>query len=308
MPELTGEFVWMADAPLFIDSNQVEHFHDAVVQPDAEIISETETLTEEQVQKIKGKIDAELSVEPGALASLIAPVFAFFKPKAKVAAGVEAERDSTSGSQRTTQTRPIVTAERLLVELAIHYLVNKTERLFLVDNPSSTEWRSEDSVASIPRALAFLNLKKGTKLIPAVAEFTDGSIQLLYDKIRGRDGSGPPGYPERPKMDNEGNEVTSLQDLRKDYWHWFAENFSATQAMLIVEKAASQHGRIRWIDYRLPVTDEGDSLHLHVCPAGEFDTGVFAYNMIKRGYKHGLRLVGTLKSEPDMNVLAIYEK
>ena len=29
---------------------------------------------------------------------------------------------------------------------------------------------------------------------------------------------------------------------------------------------------------------------------------------IKRGYKHGIRLVGTLKSEPDMNVLAIYER
>jgi hypothetical protein len=46
----------------------------------------------------------------------------------------------------------------------------------------------------------------------------------------------------------------------------------------------------------------------HVCPAGKYDTGVFAYNFIKRGYKHGLRLIGTLKSEPDMNVLAIYEK
>jgi hypothetical protein len=43
-------------------------------------------------------------------------------------------------------------------------------------------------------------------------------------------------------------------------------------------------------------------------PAATYDTGTFAYNFIKRGYKHGIRLVGTLKSEPDMNVLAIYEK
>jgi hypothetical protein len=78
--------------------------------------------------------------------------------------------------------------------------------------------------------------------------------------------------------------------------------------MLAVEAAATQHGRIHWIDYRLPLTQDGDTLHLHICPAGKYDTGVFAYNFIKRGFKHGARLVGTLKSEPDMNVLAIYEK
>ena len=78
--------------------------------------------------------------------------------------------------------------------------------------------------------------------------------------------------------------------------------------MVVVEEAASKHGRIRWIAYRVPVTAEGDTLHLHIVPAAIYDTGTFAYNFIKRGYKHGIRLVGTLKSEPDMNVLAIYEK
>ncbi len=78
--------------------------------------------------------------------------------------------------------------------------------------------------------------------------------------------------------------------------------------MEVVEAAASTNGRIRWIDYRLPLTDEGDTLHLHICSASKYDAGVFGYNFIKRGYKHGLRIVGTLKSEPDMNVLAIYER
>ncbi len=75
-----------------------------------------------------------------------------------------------------------------------------------------------------------------------------------------------------------------------------------------VEQAAATNGRIRWIDFRLPLTTEGDTLHLHIVAGGEFDTGVLAYNFIKRGYKHGLRLVGTMKSEPDMNVLAVFEK
>ena len=78
--------------------------------------------------------------------------------------------------------------------------------------------------------------------------------------------------------------------------------------MVAVEESSTKNGRIRWIDYRLPVTQDGDTLHLHVCPGAKYDTGVFAYNLIKRGSKHGLRLIGTLKSEPDMNVLAIYEK
>jgi hypothetical protein len=47
---------------------------------------------------------------------------------------------------------------------------------------------------------------------------------------------------------------------------------------------------------------------LHVVGRGEFDTGVFAYNFVTRGWKYGLRVVGAIKAGPDINVLAIYEK
>lgn len=49
-------------------------------------------------------------------------------------------------------------------------------------------------------------------------------------------------------------------------------------------------------------------LHLHVVAHGDYDTGVFAYNLIRRGERYGLRIVGSLKSQPALNVLAIYEK
>ena len=78
--------------------------------------------------------------------------------------------------------------------------------------------------------------------------------------------------------------------------------------MEVLEAAGTTNGRIRWIAYRLPLTDEGDTLHLSISPASKYDTGVFGYNFIKRCYKHGLRIVGTLKSEPDMNVFAVYER
>jgi len=35
---------------------------------------------------------------------------------------------------------------------------------------------------------------------------------------------------------------------------------------------------------------------------------VFAYNLIRRGWRYGLRIVGSLKSQPALNVLAIYDK
>jgi hypothetical protein len=35
---------------------------------------------------------------------------------------------------------------------------------------------------------------------------------------------------------------------------------------------------------------------------------VSAYNLIRRGERYELRIVGSLKSKPALNVLAIYEK
>lgn len=137
------------------------------------------------------------------------------------------------------------------------------------------------------------------------ADKTCSSVNPFWDSLRlAENGERPPKYPEG-KKDQTAEE---LREGRKKYWQWFNTNYNATTAMSEIEKSATQHGRIRWIDYRLPLNDEGDSLHLHVRPSGKYDTGDLAYNFVKRGYKPGIRIVGTLKSEPDMNVLAIYEK
>ena len=47
----------------------------------------------------------------------------------------------------------------------------------------------------------------------------------------------------------------------------------------------------------------GEVLHLHVVAHGDYDT-----NLIRRGERYGLRIVGSLKSQPALSVLAIYEK
>lgn len=80
------------------------------------------------------------------------------------------------------------------------------------------------------------------------------------------------------------------------------------RALRIVEEAADKD-RIEWIAFRVPVgRPDAPFLHLHISARGQYDTATFAYNFISRGFKHGVRLVGTLKSEPDMNVLAIFER
>jgi hypothetical protein len=50
----------------------------------------------------------------------------------------------------------------------------------------------------------------------------------------------------------------------------------------------------------------GQTLHLNIATHGGYDTGVFAYHIIRRE-RYGLRIVGSLKSQPSLNVLAIYE-
>ena len=128
-----------------------------------------------------------------------------------------------------------------------------------------------------------------TKLIPTAAELERQDSNLVrYVQIR-RWAHLAPVYPEKAES------FEKLQQARKEYWDWFNDNFNATKAITVVEAAASENGRIRWIDYRLPLTSEGDTLHLHMSPSGTYDTGVLAYNFVKRGYTHGLRIVGTLK-------------
>jgi hypothetical protein len=290
---------WIADAPLFIDAPQVERFFDAVASPEARLGIVTVTLQEEDTVK-------ELS-ETGKSGGLNLKLFSGSASKK-----ASTESGEATGKNRAVIFEPIRTPERQLRALLDHYQDHLPDRAFYVANPTEEDWRDPKTISAVPRALAFLDLPgeaeaaekrlATVKLIPTAAEFENGRVIPIFAMLRGPNGEEPPRYPERPKDER------SVQDLRREYWAWFEANFSARMAMEAVEKNAAENGRIRWIDYRVPVTPDGETLHLHFQAAGRFDTGVFAYYLIKRGFKHGLRLVGTLKSEPDMDVLAIYEK
>lgn len=302
---------WLADAPLFIDEAQINALHDATLRPDGEQDYVEIAVTTEMVNKLKIAAGAEAKFDlPGFLATLFPGISGKLKGEAS------GEQEKTKKDSETIRLRAIHNPQRKLQELVLHYAANQSNRLQFVSaaDLGKDVWRQPKDIIQAPKMLVFLDLPsldeenegKGissTIIIPAAAEFSDGTIKQVYadlQKLLLIDLN----YPSR----KPGQAIDALKNERKAYWNGFAAAFSDTKAMVAVEEAAKGAGRLRWIDYRLRLNPEGDTLHLHCCPAERYDTGVFAYNLIKRGHKHGLRIIGTLKSEPDLNVLAIYEK
>ncbi|WP_181790779.1 hypothetical protein [Myxococcus llanfairpwllgwyngyllgogerychwyrndrobwllllantysiliogogogochensis] len=300
----TTKLLWLADAPHFIDARQIGSFYDAIVRPVGNRGTTKHIISNETLKQVSGGIAASASVGAAEAAGILAPILLLVKPELKVEGEAGVEASWVKADTREFELHPIETPQRQLVQLAMHYFTEFPSRLFLVTDVASPQWRTPEVISEVPRALVFLDLPAGTKLIPTAAEFEDGVVVPLYVELDAKDASAPrqPRYPEEEKAGQ------SLQDARKSYWQWFAKHVSATQAMLAIEDAASKHGRIRWIDYRLPIGADGDTLHLHIQANEAYDTGVFAYNLVKRASKHGVRLVGTLRSEPDMSVLAFYDK
>lgn len=309
--QLPKELLWLADAPLFIDRKQVEAFYDAVVRPAYKTTKLTDTAGNDVKVQVAGKATTEVKIS---FSSFWQQVVAFFPSlEGKIGGEVSGGREATNRQQMSTELVPIETPQRQLLLLTLHYIQLHQQgqsRFYIVQDPSNEVWRTTGFIRALPRGLVYLELPGQddahsptvpTMLIPTAAEFEGVGVEELYTKMPGYETAGP--YPEKAESPD------ALREARRKYWLAYQQAFSAGKTMCELEKVAkTAKGRIRWIDYRLPITDQGDTLHLHVVPAGEFDTGVFAYNLIKRGFKHGLRIVGTLKSEPDLNVLAIYER
>jgi hypothetical protein len=311
-PQLPAPLLWLADAPLFIDSDQVSRFYDAIARPQTKDGTATIEVTEETVKELKGKLELEAGITTEKFAALLSPLLAFVKPSLKATGSIDGGKTSSHGSGTTYELIPVDTPQSQLETLTLFYLTEYPKRIYFPNLQSSADWRDAKSISSVPRSLVFLDLPSYqeaagkdsvfTKLVPTAAEFENGKIIPIFESLLAENGERPPRYPDKPGKPEQ------LAEERRQYWQWFEKNFNASSAMRAIENVASENGRIRWIDYRLPLTPSGDTLHLHTCPSGHYDTGVLAYNFVKRGFKHGLRIIGTLKSEPDLNVLAIYEK
>jgi hypothetical protein len=298
---------WLADAPMFIDKEQVEAFYDAIVRPETK--SGAVQTTRTVVNELKGKltVGAEAGVKPPKLFQL----FPFLNAELKVSGGAEGEAGHTDQTVRQAEYLPIDTPQRQLVRLALHYFTEWPDRTVLVTETGypGEGWWDPSFVRETPRALVYIDFPAKTVFIPAAAEVANGKVVVLYTVVAKKyskgPGDDPPEYP--------GSELpVSPEAAAKHaaYWDWFASRIReyprhATEA--VEDTIAAGGGRVQWINYRVPLKD-GKTMHLNVCGRGAFDTGTFAYNLVQRGFRHGVRLVGTLKSEPDINVLALFEK
>lgn len=298
---LPAALLWLGDSPMFIDAHQVQSFYDAVIRPEYE----RESVVLSQSVTTGTQITGGLTV---------GSAFPWVKAQAEISAQRTGERQK--GDQVTL--KPVNTAQRQLEHLALYYV----DRYFADDSPrvrmvtcrrtadgqpefdvlpTGRAWDDPELILLSPRSLVFIDLPEGTCFIPTALETVKGKVLTLYDKLGtaiAADGESAPQYPgSAPDRDRQ----------RREYWRWFDEHFNDTKAMEVVEDTV-ETDRVEWIDYRVSMGRGKHFLHLHVSARGVYDTGTFAYQLIKRGSKHGLRLVGTLKSEPDMNVLAIFEK
>jgi hypothetical protein len=258
------------------------------------------------VKKLTGKLGAKASFGTGALLAFLG----IGKVNAEVSGEAGAEAGKTAGKTTEVTLEAISTPQRQLVQLTAHYLLTYPDRFFFVNNVkdrSSTEpylWCDPQVIADVPRALAFINFPSlpKTKLIPIAAEFANGTIVTYFNEMKDRDGKNC--SANHPDFDAPGYAAE-----KKKYWKWFADNFAIQASINLIEKSVQeQKQKIQWIAFRVPISDDGETLHIHLVGGARTDTCSFAYNFIRRGYEFGIRLVGTLKSDPDLNVLAVYER
>jgi hypothetical protein len=282
---------WLADSPLFIDDKQIGVFYDAVVGPAFRTIElqVSATQTRQLEKSTAGHLNAGLS--------------ALF-PWLKVGADVETQRAVTKGGQdgQSITLQPIESAARQLVQLSLHYLVNQPERICVVGQGDPLP--EAEAITASPRMIAFVDVPPGTRFLPQAAELNDGQVVTFFDPLietlQHDGGTRPVAYPE--------STVSEAGRPQRDvYWEWFAAHWNADKAVKVVEQVIGAGGRPRWIAYRMVFGDH-KTLHLDVSARGDYDTGVFAYNFIRRGERYGMRIVGSLKSKPALNVLAAYEK
>jgi hypothetical protein len=307
--QLEDGLEWLADAPLFIDREQVEAFYDAIARP------ETKSGGVQATRTIVNKLHAKVSAGAEATAKFprLIKLFPFLDAEAKVSIGAEGEVEQDDEKVEKSEYLPIDTPQRQLVQLALHYFTNWPTRMALASGvpAAGAEWLRPDFALATPRAMVFIDFPAHTSFIPVAAEVANGKVEMIFPRLQKAYSKAgdtlPPDYPGTHA------DLTEADDTSQQcaYWDWFGERMKRKPNLATIaveETIAAGGGRVQWIDYRVPLGGGIKPLHLHISGRGAYDTGVFAYNLVQRGFKHGVRVVGTLKSEPDVNVLAIFEK
>lgn len=306
-----SQFWFLADSPLYIDDLLVSKLFDAIFRPEFEASSRT--VTGSRSESTEDVLEAVLAAE--ASVPTIFKLAGTGKTAFKRSALITKSEAHLELAVKSAERR----LERLLTLYAYSYpdrvLWVKPNLLTLSDLQEPQIEQTWDRIEQLldvpkPRPLIVFELEKGTKLLPMFAERTTGQPIELYDKYLDELKTVDPAKRKlAPIYPSDGES----QKKQQEYWRFFDEVFDSRLAMRAVEGAGriKEEARIEWIDYRLFGHEKNGKvvpIHLHLIPRGNYPAGTFAYQFIRRGFKYGLKIVGTLKKGYDINVLAIYER
>lgn len=299
---------WLLDAPLFLDEALLTRLFDAVVRPEYEVQSRVvgEVSEETQNRLTGGEVDARYEIGVPFLTG-------------KIEAGAklthERERGSTSGHSSDVTEHRVTTPGRRLEELAAVYINSHPDRIVFIksDGEARTFTDQQLELAALrgaaleaPRMLAFVDLGPRSKLMPMACELQTGETVRQFETYIERLWPDPKDRPVAPDAN-----TANPDEAWRRYWLDLAKKFDSRVAMEIIEDAgkisSDGHGRIGWINFRVPIGPDGEAMHLHMVPDGKYHAGTFGYNFARRGFSNGIRLVGTLRSGLALNVLAIFD-
>jgi hypothetical protein len=228
---------WLADAPLFIDTEQVAAFYDAVVRPEAEQKKITLSLKSLETEKttLGGELKATISV-----AKWLTTIFPFLD--ASVEGKVQGAVESQQGKEetRTIELQSISSPQRQLVQLTLHYILQLPTRIRIVSDPTDPRWYDPTFIQELPRALVFLDFPPNSAFIPMAAELDEGKVVLIYDEAA-RAFTGGKENPN-PRPNERGLPPEQLQEAWLKYWKWYAENFDSYGAMGRCRKSRRRWG------------------------------------------------------------------
>jgi hypothetical protein len=199
---------WLADAPVFIDGQQIGAFYDAVVGREFKAVQLQ--LSADQTEQLERSAGG--SVNAGS-----SPLFAWLK----IDAGAEARRTKSRSRQagQNIVLEPVESPSMQLVQLTLHYLSNQPERIRVVTR--GTEVPGDEDISASPRMLAFIDVPPGTMFLPQAAELDRGRVvtflEALTEKLqRSRDS---------PRADYPANSATDEGMRQRDtYWKWYADH------------------------------------------------------------------------------------
>jgi len=293
---------WLTDVPTFINEALVDRLYSAIIRPEYVLLQRSETT--EQTRSLTSSSEAEAGGE------LSLPTFWKLGAKGKV--GAEVGEGSSRGTQVTKQF--VQSVERRLQDIISHYGVNHPDRLLFEQAGQSGlvnlsgEGRDWDEAVALldipgPRPLLFIELDRSVPILPMAGGTQAGRTVLLSLKMIAEMEKRGGSIPDFPRDDDK-----NAQKKKTAHWDALLRHYDNREARRIVADSFGDDHRLEWIDFRIKVGTRRRPVHVHFVAEGKYHAGEFAYNLVRRGFKEGLRLVGQLKRGCDISIISVYER